>query len=102
MPEQSLVIEFDYASPDTGPLRSLCRDIEAALARTGAGSFDGHDLGPDGAAMLMLYGPDARALLQAVRPLIESAAFVRGAEARLRFGPLSASSVREERVRIGG
>jgi hypothetical protein len=36
---------------------------------------------------LYMYGPDADRLFAAVRPVLETAAFMRGARVKLRYGP---------------
>jgi hypothetical protein len=47
-----------------------------------------------------MYGPDADRLFEAVRPVLESAGFMRGARVRLRYGPPE-DGVREREVVLG-
>ena len=53
--------------------------------------------GSDGT--LYMYGPDADRLFAAIKPALEACAFMKGAVAKLRYGP-PAADTREREVRF--
>ena len=82
-----------YAQCD---LHTLEVRLERRLDETDAGELDGHEHGPEN-VQLFLYGPNARALFDAIRPVLTDYPLCRGAEIELRQGrkverfPLSAA-----------
>ena len=82
-----------YAQCD---LHTLERRLERRLDETEAGELDGHEHGPEN-VQLFLYGPNARALYEAIRPVLADYPLCRGADIELRQGrkverfPLSAA-----------
>jgi hypothetical protein len=99
--DHALIVHFEYGSTDLSRLFGLEELIEQALARDGAGELDGNEVAADGSdGFLYLYGPDADRLFEAVRPVLESADFMRGARVRLRYGPPE-DGVREREVVLG-
>ncbi|WP_271669910.1 tetratricopeptide repeat protein [Bradyrhizobium sp. CCBAU 51627] len=82
-----------YAQCD---LHTLEVRLERRLDETDAGELDGHEHGPEN-VQLFLYGPNARALFDAIRPVLTDYALCRGAAIELRQGrkverfPLSAA-----------
>ena len=100
-PEHAVIVQFAYGSTDLSRLFALEERLEAAIAEAGAGEFDGNEVASDGSdGTLYMYGPDADKLFAAVRPTLESADFMRGARARLRYGPPE-DCVREMEVVVG-
>jgi hypothetical protein len=87
-PEHSVLVAFEYGSTDLSELFALEEQLEAVLASTGAGDLDGNEVAVDGSdGTLFLYGPDADALLAAIRPTLEAARFMKGAHVTLLYGP---------------
>lgn len=82
-----------YAQCD---LHTLEVRLERRLDEMDAGELDGHEHGPEN-VQLFLYGPNARALFDAIRPVLTDYPLCRGAEIELRQGrkverfPLSAA-----------
>jgi hypothetical protein len=75
--------------------------LERAISAAGAGEFDGNEIAADGNdARLYMYGPDADRLFDVVRPVLESAPFMRGAQVVKRYGPPE-NGVRQSIVIIG-
>lgn len=71
-----------YAQCD---LHTLETRLERRLDETDAGELDGHEHGPEN-VQLFLYGPNARALYEAIRPVLTDYPLCRGAEIELRQG----------------
>jgi len=71
-----------YAQCD---LHTLETRLERRLDETEAGELDGHEHGPEN-VQLFLYGPNARALYEAIRPVLTDYPLCRGAEIELRQG----------------
>lgn len=102
MHEQAVIVHFEYGEPCLTPLREMERELEAALAKAGAGEHDGDEMAVDpDDGTLYLYGPDADRLFAAIRPVLDATPFMRGATVRLRYGP-PADEAREAVVVIGG
>jgi hypothetical protein len=71
-----------------GPLRETESRLDAAIRSAGAGEYDGDEVATDlSDGLLYMYGPDADRLYAAIRPVLESAAFMRGATVHVRYGP---------------
>jgi len=101
VPEHAVIVAFDYGSTDPQPVFDLSSRLEEAIAAAGVGEFDGNELAADGSdGSLYMYGPDADRLFAAVRPLLEAAAFMRGARVKLRYGP-AGSGAEEKTVVLG-
>jgi len=81
----AVVVRFSYKETSRVPLAELERDLETALEAAGVGIFDGDDLGGEpGIGCLYMYGPDGDAILDVIRPILESSAFLGDPSARLR------------------
>ncbi len=65
-----------------------------AIEARGAGELDGDEFGESGCVILM-YGPDAEGLWEAIAPVLETERFAAGSHAIKRYGGPGA---REERV----
>ena len=101
MPEHAVLVYFDYGSKDLGPMFALEEKLEAAIIAEDVGEFDGNEVAVDGSdATFFMYGPDADKLFGVVRPILETAPFMRGAKVKLRYGP-PADGVREVEVLLG-
>lgn len=100
-PAHALIIHCQAGACDPRRVFELEHRIRRALAKTGAGEYDGYEATLDGnEVFLYFYGPDAEQLFQVVGPLLEQVPFMRGAEMKQRFGP-AAGGAGEVRRRIG-
>jgi hypothetical protein len=101
VPEHAVIAHFGYGSTDPEPVFALSDLLEQAISAADVGEFDGNGLAADGTdGSLYMYGPDADRLFAVVRPILESAPFMRGAQVKLRYGP-AGSGAREQVVSIG-
>jgi hypothetical protein len=84
--EHEVTIFFKYGKQDLSALHSLVEKIDKALSKSLVGELDGHEIAADlSDGYLYLYGPNAEALLHAVRQVLLTSDFMNGATARLRF-----------------
>ena len=99
--EHAVIVSFSYiGSTDLDPLFALESQLEAAINTAKVGEYDGNEVAVDGSdGTLYMYGPDADKLFAIVRPVLESCSFMKGASARLRYGP-PADGVREVTVQL--
>jgi hypothetical protein len=66
----------------------LKKNLKKAIHDAGVGEFDGNEVATDGSnGYLHMYGPNADVLFNVVRPILEKTAFMKGATAKLRYGP---------------
>lgn len=100
--EHAVIVHFQYGSVNLSPLHELEDRVEAAIEAHGVGEYDGHEIAIDGSdGLLYMYGPDADVLFETVRPVLETSAFMRGANVLKRYGPPGPAS-KETAVQIGG
>ncbi|HEY1929711.1 MAG TPA: tetratricopeptide repeat protein [Caulobacteraceae bacterium] len=71
-----------YRTCDLGTLESR---LESCLEREGGGELDGHEHGPE-TTRIFLFGPDARALLDVITPVLRDYPLCQGARVALRQG----------------
>ena len=87
MPTHSLTIRFKYPKADMEPLYELEEKLAEALEEADAGDYEGVEMAMSGKeGEMVMTGPDAHALWEAVQPVLEAARFMRGADAELRLG----------------
>jgi hypothetical protein len=101
-PDHAVIILFQYGKSDLQPISDLEDVLEQAISRARVGKLDGCDItagGSDG--YLYMYGPDADRLFNAVRHILESSGLMKGATARLRYGPPDVG-VKAKEIKIGG
>lgn len=100
MSEHAVIIKFDYGSTNLDALFELEDQLEAILDGNGAGEYDGHEIAVDGSdGLLFLYGPDADALFEEVKPTILASTSIKNPVATLRYGPPE-DGVREVTVAV--
>ena len=100
-PDHAVTILFQYGKSDLQPILDLEDKLEQAINEARAGRLDGIDIAEDGSdGYLYTYGPDADRLFSAVRHILESSDLMKGATARLRYGPPDVG-VKEREVKIG-
>ncbi len=88
MSEHAVIIAFDYGSTDLTALFELEEQLEELLADNTVGEYDGHEIAVDGSdGLLYLYGPDADALFNKIRPTLAVSPSISNAVATLRYGP---------------
>jgi hypothetical protein len=93
--EQAVIVHFTYGSTDLSRLFELERKLESAIEEAKVGEYDGNDVAVDGSnGYLYMYGANADALFEIVRPILEATEFMKGAKALLRYGP-PADGIRE-------
>ena len=86
--EHAIIVEFKYGLQDLGPLRETENRLDVAIKSAGVGEYDGDEIATDlSDGSLYLYGPDADRLFAVVRPVLDSASFMRGAVVHVRYGP---------------
>ena len=97
--EQAVIVRFEYGSTDLAPLGELEDRLIAAIDAAEVGEFDGNEVAVDGShGFLYMYGPDADALFATVKPILESAEFMKGARVKVRYGPAAKETPRIEVV----
>ena len=91
----------DHRFPDLGVLEEA---LDAAATAAGAGFVEGNEVGMEGGAgEIWLYGPDARRLLEVIRPVLEQLRWSRECTVTLYFGPPRHGVPKEELVlRLAG
>ena len=101
LPEHAVIVRFGYGRTDLQPIFQLENELQAAIAKAGAGEYDGNEVATDGSdGTLDMYGPDADVLFAVVRPILERSNFMRGARVQVRYGP-PAAGVREANHVLG-
>jgi len=101
MTEHAVIVRFTYAERTLAPLVALERRLRGAIETAAVGDYDGNQIARDlSRGVLWMYGPDAEALFQVVRPLLVEAPCFSRAEATLRFGmPAHGAPQRTELLR---
>jgi hypothetical protein len=88
MSEQAVIITCNYGSTNLEALYGLEDRLAAKIEIEKVGEYDGNEIAYDGSqAILYMYGPDADKLLATIRPILETTSFMKGAIARVRYGP---------------
>lgn len=100
--EHAVIIIFNYGIQGLKSLHELEAKLEGILTDRSVGEYDGHEIAIDYSdGSLYMYGPDAEKLYIAVKPVLETTHFLKGAIATLRFGPPE-DGVKEIEIIIGG
>lgn len=85
--QHAVTIHFQYGSTNLSELYALEDRLEQIISATGTGELDGHEIAMDGSnGFLYLYGPNADALVEAIRPILEGCQFMGDAELTKRYG----------------
>jgi len=101
MEDHAVIVHFQYGSRDLQAMFDLEDKLERAIAEAGAGEYDGNEIAVDGSdGSLYMYGPDADALTDVVRPILAAVPFMNGATITKRYGPPE-DGVREAEEVIG-
>ena len=100
-PDHAVIILFQYGKSDLQPILDFKDKLEQTINEARVGRLDGIDIaegGDDG--YIYMYGPDAEQLFGAVNNTLESSGLMKGATARLRYGPPEVG-VKSKEVKIG-
>jgi len=87
-PEHAVIVYFVYKKDNLEPLHKLEDELEQVFAKNKVGEYDGNEMAinlNDG--ILFFYGPNAESLYKAIKPTLLTRDFMKGAKAKLRFGP---------------
>lgn len=86
--EQAVIINFQYGLADLKPLFALEDKLESAINSAGAGVLDGDEVASDGRdGCIYMYGENADRLFEVIKPILASAAIMKGAKIVKRYGP---------------
>ena len=100
--EQAVLVYFEYDYPDLSLVFTLQNSLDAVLAGKEIGYLDGNEIDMlTDEITLFMYGPDADALFDAVRPTLEASPFTKDVRIILRYGS-PASSAKETQVLLRG
>ena len=99
--EQAMIVflaSVDLSDADQqDALSRLEIDLIESVNQSGAGEFDGNEIGPDG-IVLYLYGPDAELLFSTISGTLAKNPLSNGARVVLRYG---GPGSREREVNVG-
>ena len=99
-PEQAVIVRFRYGINGLEPLHRLEKELEEKIEDEGVGEYDGHEIATDYSdGFLYMYGSNAENLFKTIQPTLEKTDFMKGAIAKLRFGPPE-DGVKEIKVKI--
>lgn len=85
----------------TEELYRLRDQLESVIEKNQLGEYDGHELATDYSdGFLYMYGPNAETLFKGIKETLEKTNFMKGAIAKLRFGPPE-DGVKQISVEIG-
>lgn len=86
--EHCVIIEFNYGLDSLDALYQLEEELDSILIASQVGDCDGHEIAIDlSDGILYLYGSNAEAIFKTVKQTLEHCSFMKGATAKLRFGP---------------
>ena len=86
--EHAVIIQFNYGIDRLEALQGLDERLEKVITENKVGEYDGHEIALDYSdGFLYMYGPNAENLFKAVKPILTTTDFMKGAKAKLRFGP---------------
>ena len=101
MGQHSVRVIFKYGMDDWDPAFELEQELMDAVEASGKGEFDGNEIAMDGSTVeFFMFGPDADALFEVVRPILEMSPIVKDGVATLRYGSYD-EDARESVVKVG-
>ena len=99
--EHAVIIHFQYGKGKMDDLYKLRDKIEQQINSKGLGEYDGHEIATDlSDGFFYMYGPNAEQLFAGIKLILEETDFMKGAKAKLRFGPPE-DGVKEITIEIG-
>ena len=86
--EHAVIIHFQYGKDKMDDIYKLRYKLEQKINSKGLGEYDGHEIAIDLTdGYLYMYGPNAEHLYKGIKSTLEEVDFMKGAKAKLRFGP---------------
>ncbi len=99
--EHAVIVQFDYGIEGMEELYKLSDRLESIIEENQLGEYDGHEMATDYSdGFLYMYGSNAETLFNGIKDTLEQTDFMKGAKAKLRFGPPE-DGVKEITVVIG-
>ncbi len=99
--EHAVIVQFDYEIEGMEELYKLSDRLESIIEENQLGEYDGHEMATDYSdGFLYMYGSNAETLFNGIKDTLEQTDFMKGAKAKLRFGPPE-DGVKEITVVIG-
>lgn len=99
--EHAVIVQFDYGIEGMKELYNLRDKLESIIEENQLGEYDGHEMATDYSdGFLYMYGPNAETLFNGIKNTLEQTDFMKGAKAKLRFGPPE-DGVKEITIEIG-
>jgi len=99
--EHAVIIHFQYGKENMDDLYKLRDKIEQQIISKKLGEYDGHEIATDlSDGYLYMYGHNAEHLFSGIKLTLEETDFMKGAKAKLRFGPPQ-DGVKEITIEIG-
>jgi hypothetical protein len=99
--EHAVIVQFDYGIQGMEELYKLRDKLENVIQKNQLGEYDGHEMATDYSdGFLYMYGPNAETLFNGIKQTLEQTNFMKGAKAKLRFGPPE-DGIEEITVEIG-
>jgi hypothetical protein len=86
--QHAVIVQFKYGIEGMDALYKLRDKLEIIIERDHLGEYDGHEMASDYSdGFLYMYGPNAESLFTGIKATLENTDFMKGAKAKLRFGP---------------
>lgn len=99
--EHAVIVQFDYGIEGMEELYKLTDRLESIIEENQLGEYDGYEMATDYSdGFLYMYGPNAETLFIGIKDTLEQTDFMKGAKAKLRFGPPE-EGIKEITVEIG-
>ncbi|MEM6525639.1 MAG: hypothetical protein AAGF85_01485 [Bacteroidota bacterium] len=87
-PEHAVIVYFDYGIEGLEPIFELGNKLKKIISDSNVREYDGHEIAMDYSdGSLYMYGPNAEVLFKTIKSTLEATEFLKGAKAKLRFGP---------------
>ena len=98
--EQAVIIHFNYGFENLDNLYQLEDELDSFINEQKLGEYDGHEIAIDlSDGFLYMYSQDVESLFKGIKPILDTTSFMRGAKARMRFGPPE-KGVKEKEVQL--
>jgi len=100
-PEHAVIVHLENTNLDE--VFAIEDPLEQAIDDAGVGEYDGNEVAVDGSeAVLYAYGPDADALWDVMKPVVERATPRAGSYVIKRYGAADDAAAPEVRVELHG
>jgi hypothetical protein len=99
--EHAIIIHFQYGKDKLDDLYKLRDKLEQRINDKKLGEYDGHEIATNlSDGYLYMYGQNAEFLFSGIKEILEETEFMKGAKAKLRFGPPE-DGIKEITIEIG-